>query len=31
MLDKKYYQYDFFSVGIIITDRNLRVTSQNLS
>ncbi|EGQ8436267.1 hypothetical protein DMW05_22425, partial [Vibrio parahaemolyticus] len=28
---KKYYQYDIFSVGIIITGRNLRVTSQNLS
>ncbi|EGQ8503950.1 hypothetical protein GQ854_24355, partial [Vibrio parahaemolyticus] len=27
----KYYQYDIFSVGIIITGRNLRVTSQNLS
>ncbi|EGU9027991.1 hypothetical protein GA076_06800 [Vibrio parahaemolyticus] len=31
MLDKKYYQYDIFSVGIIITGRHLRVTSQNLS
>ncbi|HAS6601362.1 TPA: hypothetical protein I7258_10390 [Vibrio parahaemolyticus] len=31
MLDKKYYQYDIFSVGIIITGINLRVTSQNLS
>ncbi|EGR3072589.1 hypothetical protein DMW20_24050, partial [Vibrio parahaemolyticus] len=29
--DKKYYQYDIFSVEIIITGRNLRVTSQNLS
>ncbi|EGR2045447.1 hypothetical protein DYF89_21630, partial [Vibrio parahaemolyticus] len=27
----KYYQYDIFSVGIIITGRNLRVASQNLS
>ncbi|MQD59925.1 hypothetical protein FDE41_23700 [Vibrio parahaemolyticus] len=31
MLDKKYYQYDIFSVGIIITGRNLSVTRQNLS
>ncbi|TBT17944.1 hypothetical protein D5E84_12660 [Vibrio parahaemolyticus] len=31
MLDKKYYQYDIFSVGIVITGRNLRITSQNLS